>query len=263
MTNATFLSRYGPWALVAGASEGLGEAYANELAKRGLDIILVARTKARLQSVHARLSDQYDVQIKYLVLDLSDIDHMMYRITGLQLDIGLIVYNAAYAPLGKFINQKSEDLQLMVRTNVLAPLMLTHLLTQGLMQRQRSGGLILMSSMAGNQGTPLLSTYAATKAFNTILAEGLCEELRGKNIDIIASIAGAISTPGFQNLGKDGEAFGTLSPEEVVSKTLAQLGRRSSVVPGVFNKVGKFLMMRCLPRSMAIKIMHQNTKSLL
>jgi len=258
-----FKRKYGPWALIAGASEGLGAAYADELARRGLDVLLIARTKSKLQKVAEAIRTAHGVQVEYVAMDLMDTDLLLSRINELHQDIGLLIYNAAYAPIGPFVASTSEDLQRIHTTNVLTPMLLVHSFSQRLLSSKRTGGIVLMSSLAGNQGTPLLSGYAASKAFNTILAEGLWLELKDHSIDVISSIAGAIRTPGYHDLQKEREAFGTLDSEEVVIKTLDHLGKSGSIVPGVPNKIAMFVMTRLLPRSIAIKLMHQNTKKLL
>ncbi|MFA6638166.1 MAG: SDR family NAD(P)-dependent oxidoreductase, partial [Bacteroidales bacterium] len=129
------------------------------------------------------------------------------------------------------------------------------------MIRSGKGGILLMSSLTGTQGSPKVATYAATKAFNAILAEGLWKELKPKGIDVIASCAGAIMTPGYAN-AQNGKAPGTLSPEKVAEISLKALGRGPIVIPGTINKLAHFFMGRLLSRKTAINIMELNTKNL-
>ena len=119
-----------------------------------------------------------------------------------------------------------------------------------------------MSSLAGVQGSPRLAAYSATKAFNAILAEALWKELRPHGIDVVGCCAGAILTPGYRQAGKNKTAPGTLPAEKVAEQALRALGRGPIVVPGGLNKFVRFLMMRLLPRKMAINIMAQNTGGL-
>lgn len=119
-----------------------------------------------------------------------------------------------------------------------------------------------MSSLAGTQGSPKIATYAASKAFNAILAEGLWKELTKHGIDVLASRAGAISTPGYKNAQNTGDAPGTLSPTEVATSTLNALGKSPTTIPGLTNKLAHFFMNRILPRKWAISIMDKNTKDL-
>ena len=119
-----------------------------------------------------------------------------------------------------------------------------------------------MSSLAGGQGSPRLAAYAATKSFNAILAEGLWKELKPHGIDVIACCAGAVLTPGYQQAEKSKPAPGAMEAEAVAEKTLNALGKKPIIVPGLVNKIGRFVFMRLLSRKAAIKIMSKNTGGL-
>jgi short-subunit dehydrogenase len=257
----SFKEKYGPYALVAGGSYGLGGAYAEALAKRGLNLALLARDTERLESTASRLREQYSVDVITAAVDLADYAAAKRVIAGLDVPIGLLVYNAAYAPIGLFENTSEDQLSLAAAVNVKAPLLLSKLLLPPMIQNRR-GGIVLMSSLAGVQGSPNLVTYAATKAFNAILAEGLWKELQPHGIDVIGCCAGAILTPGYQQAEKKKPAPGTLTAEEVAEQTLRALGRGPIIVPGGFNKFVRFLMARLMPRRTAINIMAQNTGGL-
>jgi len=264
LESESFKSKYGKWAVVAGASEGLGKAFALALAARGLNLILIARRSSYLEKVSLEISSKYTVETKLITLDLQHTSQAVDIIESLDQDIGLFVYNAAYAPVGNFVDLASENLTQLSAVNIHTPLMLTHYLANKLIAKKRSGGIILMSSMAGNQGTPKLAAYAASKSFNTILTEGLWHELKRNNIDVLSCVAGAIRTPGYyKTYSKSSEASGALDPHIVVEKTISSLGKVAVVVPGKINQFGKFIMGRILPRSMAIKIMAANTKDLI
>jgi short-subunit dehydrogenase len=126
---------------------------------------------------------------------------------------------------------------------------------------RKRGALILMSSLAGSQGTPRLAIYAASKAFNTVLAEGLWHELEGHGVDVIACCAGAVRTPGYAGAAQ-GDAPGTLDAEVVVEQALRALGRGPRLIPGVVNRVANWVMSRLLSRRMAIRIMARSTRDL-
>lgn len=256
-----FKTKYGPWALVAGASEGLGAAFAEALAKRGLNLILLARRREKLEALAAGLRVRFSVSIRCHALDLADQVQIKTFVAQLEPDVGLLVYNAAYAPIGYFEHIPVDELLKIVDVNIKAPLLLSKLLSTRMLQKQR-GGIVLMSSLAGTQGSPKIATYAASKAFNTILAEGLWKELQRHGIDVVASCAGAIRTPGYQQAITTKEAPGTLQPLQVAEQTLNALGRGPTVVPGLTNKIARFLMGRLLPRKLAISIMDNNTKDL-
>jgi hypothetical protein len=130
------------------------------------------------------------------------------------------------------------------------------------MIEQKRGGIILMSSLAGGQGSPNLAAYAASKSFNTILAEGLWKELKPHGIDMLACCAGAVLTPGYQQAEKSRPAPGTLEAGKVAEKTLDALGKGPVIIPGMINKIGHFILSRLLSRKSAISIMSKNTGGL-
>lgn len=256
-----FQLKYGPWALVAGASEGLGAAYAEALAKRGLNIVLCARRLDKLEELAEFIKKSYPVQTQCIQLDLSELEKTRQVIGDLDQEIGLMVYNAAFAPIALFKNQDSLAIQKTVDVNAKAPLLLIDMLGKKMIERKR-GGIILMSSLAGLQGSPKIATYAATKAFNVVLAEGLWSEFKPLGVDVLACIAGAVRTPGYLASQNQKDAPGTLNAEEVVEQALKALGKGPTVVPGRFNRFANFLMSRLMPRKTAISIMNANTKEL-
>ncbi|MEO5921181.1 MAG: SDR family NAD(P)-dependent oxidoreductase [Pseudolysinimonas sp.] len=261
MSTTRFAETYGPYALVAGGSYGLGAAFAEAIARRGVNLVLLARDEDRLEATAARLKDAYAVDVVAVVADMADFDHVKERIGALKVDIGLLVYDAAYAPIGRFEDATEDQLALAAAVNVRAPLLLTKLLSAPMIERGR-GGIVLMSSLAGSQGSPNIAAYAATKAFNTILAEGLWNELKPRGVDVLACTAGAILTPGYQQAEGAKPAPGTLQADEVAEQTLNALGRGPVVIPGAVNKVGRFVLTRLLSRRAAIAIMSKNTGGL-
>jgi uncharacterized protein len=256
-----FKSKYGPWAIVAGASEGLGAAFAEELAKRGLNLILIARRLEKLEVLSNNLRNKYQIEITVHSIDLADFAQTKDFVSQLETNIGLLVYNAAFSPIDYFENISEENLLKIVDVNIKTPLLLSKLLITQMIEK-RKGGIVLMSSLAGAQGSPKIATYAASKAFNAILAEGIWNELKNHGIDVIASCAGAITTPGYKNAQSTKDAPGTLSAKKVAGKTLNALGKGPTIVPGFTNKMAHFFMGRLFPRKLAISIMGNNTKHL-
>lgn len=256
-----FTKKYGPYALVAGGSDGLGFAFAEAIARRGLNLILIARQENRLKTAANQLKEKYGVDVIAVAADLADFDRVRQLIGSLKVSIGLLVYNAAFAPIGLFENTSEEHLALAAAVNVKAPLLLAKLLSAPMIEQKR-GGIVLMSSLAGAQGSPNLAAYAATKSFNTILAEGLWKELKPHGIDVLTCCAGAILTPGYQEAEKTKPAPGTLAAHEVAEQTLNALGSGPVVIPGVINQVGRFILTRLLSRKAAIQIMSKNTGGL-
>jgi short-subunit dehydrogenase len=255
-----FQAQYGPYALICGASEGLGAAYAEALAKRGLHVVLIARRENILEGLAQELKGKYPVDLICLPMDLADYQAVKQRVGALNVPVGLLVYNAAYCPIGLFEDVTEEQLSKVIAVNITAPLLLAKLLS-GPMIKNHRGGIVLMSSLAGIQGSPRLASYAASKAFNAILAEGLWKELKTQGVDVIASCAGAILTPGYQQAQR-GRAPGTLRAAEVAEKTLDMLGKSPIAVPGRVNKAARFFLTRILPRKLAIAIMSHNTGAL-
>jgi len=254
-----FADRYGPWAVVAGASEGLGRAFAEELADRGLGLVLVARRAAPLEALARSLRHKVDVVT--VAADLADpaAHERLGEATAGRI-VGLVVANAAHAPVGGFLALGPSDALASVDVNCRSPLLLAHRFLPPMVERGR-GGLVLMSSLAGHQGSPGITTYAATKAFTSTLAEGLWAELDGLGVDVVACDAGAIETPGLAQAARR-RAPGTLAPERVARAALDGLGHGPRVVPGAVNKVAAAVMGRLLPRRAAVRVMARATGSL-
>ena len=261
MTATPFAERYGPYALVAGASEGLGAAFADGIARRGVNLVLLACCEDQLAATAARVKQTHGVDAVTVVADLADIDAVIARLRALDLPIGLLVYDAAFAPIGPFEHATEQQLAQAAAVNVRGPLLLAKALSAPMIARGR-GGIVLMSSLAGSQGSPNIAAYAATKAFNTTLAEGLWKELKPRGVDVLACVAGAILTPGYQQAEGSKPAPGTLAPEQVAEQALNALGHGPIVIPGAVNKVGRFVLARLLTRRAAIALMSKNTGGL-
>lgn len=255
---ADFAARYGPWAIVAGASEGIGAAYAQELASRGLNLLLIARRAELLRSLASRLSDQYKVEINPIAWDLSASDAAEQILRQVNdLEIGLLIYNAAYSAIGPFLEQPIDEHLKEIRTNAFTPLKLIYLLASQMISRGR-GGIVLMSSLSAFQGSAYISTYAATKAFNIVLAEGLWEEWRERGVNVLVCISGAVKTPNY--VASEPERTGglgdmTMYPDQVVREALNALGKRPYVIPGRMNRISSFVLRHLLPRETAVKFM--------
>jgi len=170
------------------------------------------------------------------------------------------VANAAYSPIGPFADEPVENLQRALDLNCAAPLRLARALLPPMVQRRR-GGFVVMSSLAGQQGSPPITAYAATKAFGAILAEGLWAEMRPHHVDVVTCVAGAISTPGLANaMAKP--APGTRTPEQVVTAALAGLGRGPRVIPGATMRLSSAFMTRVLPKRAAIALIARASRDL-
>ncbi len=209
-----------------------------------------------LDELAQKLRSRHSVEVITLTMDLSDgtfADVLSEQAT--QREIGVAVYNAAFSFVGPLLDHPLDDALRVTDVNVRGPLRFIHALAPTMIERRR-GAIVIMSSIAGFTGSPGLATYAASKAFLTTLAEGLWAELKPSGVDVIASCAGAISTPNYRALRQDKrDAPGTLPAEVVVAKTLAAIGKGPTVVPGVVNQAASLFLRRVSPRKVAIKIM--------
>jgi short-subunit dehydrogenase len=246
---------------VAGGSYGLGAAFAEGLARRGLNLVLLARNEKQLAATAERLAAEYGVDVIAIAADLADFEGVKQRIGRLELPISLLVYDAASAPIGPFADATEDQLAQAAAVNVRAQLLLIKLLSGPMIDRGR-GGIVLMSSLAGGQGSPNIATYAATKAFTTILAEGLWSELKPRGVDVLACVAGAILTPNYEQAEQAKPAPGTMAAADVAEQALNALGKGPIIIPGTVNKVGRFVLTRLLSRRTAIAIMAKNTGGL-
>jgi short-subunit dehydrogenase len=258
----SFRRKYGPWGLIAGASAGIGRAFAVSLARRGLHLVLIARREEPLAELSESLMAAYQIDTLPLRQDLSASDAAgRIREATAHLDVGLMVYNAVLSEPGPFLKQRPDALKRLIATNCTAPLLLCNGFAER-MARRGGGGIVLMSSMSGFHGTPYVAAYAASKAFNLVLAEGLWYELQSAGIDVLACCPGPTATPGFNDSleGRRPPAFPpVLSPEQVAEQALRSLGRRSVVVPGLSNRLAAFLLQKLLPRQAGVGIMGKTT----
>lgn len=255
---SAFATRYGPWAVVAGASEGIGAAFAAELARRGLGLILVARRPEPLRALAATLPGD-TVVVSADLATTEGVAAVLDAACGRS--VGLVVCNAAYSPIGPFRTLDPGASRRALDLNCAAPLLLAHHFLPGMVARGQ-GGFVIMSSLAGQQGTPGVAVYAATKAFGAILAESLWAELRGCGVDVVACVAGAVATPGLSRALTE-RVPGTVTPQAVVAATLSALGRRPRTVPGTLMKVSSAVLTRLLPRRAAIGLMTRSGRELM
>lgn len=251
----TFADHY---ALITGASSGIGECFARALAARGRNVVLVARSKEKLESLAAELRAAHKVLAESLDFDLSLARAaarlgQTLRERGLKID--LLVNNAGFGARGEFWNLPLERQAEMLRLNCQALIELTHWLLPPMVEERR-GAVINVSSTASFQPVPYTTVYAATKAFVTSFSMGLAEELRTYGIRVVTLCPGGTRTNFFQasQYGTRNFPGGLEAPEEVVEAALKALERGGGlVVPRLMNKAGVFLQ-RFVPRSWVAKI---------
>lgn len=234
----TFRNRFGPWALVAGASDGIGESFARQLAERGLHVVLLARREALLEEVAAGIRADHGVQTRVVVADLTadDLDERVARGTE-DLEVGLLVYNAGAVHGAKhFHDQPIEHALGLVDLNCRGPVLLSHRLG-GRMRERGRGGIVLLTSMSAMSGSSYTTSYCATKSFDLMLAEGLWHELGPQGVDVMAVIAGATRTPSMLSSNETFEDYpGIMESDDVASGALSNLGRGPAWIAGDTNR---------------------------
>ena len=262
--STAFRARYGAWALIAGASEGLGAEFAEQLARRGLGLVLVARRREPLDALAAKLREQYSVEVRTLACDLTDPLQLKRVLAETDdLEIGLLVCNAALSPIGEFLRQSAAEHAKLIDLNCRATALLAHHFAATMVTRKR-GGLVIMTSLASLQGTAMTVHYAASKAYLRVLAEGLWEEFRPHGVDVVACMAGPTSTPTWDaSRAKRWHGIPSVqTPREVVDTALAGLGHGPVCIPGGMNRVTGFLMKRLLPISAAVRLVSRTTRKM-
>ena len=254
MSNA-FKEKYGPWALVTGASAGIGREIAREIARRGLNVVIVARREELLNSIAEKFRDNLDVEVRVVTADFSrpGASQAVFDAVA-DLDIGLVVPNAGIEVSGEFIATDLEQLNRLNRINVVTPTELAHLFGRRLARRGH-GGIMLVSSLVAYQGTPLLATYAAGKAYILSLGEALNVELGHQGVDVTVLSPGVTDTDMVKNIAVDFSKMPLIAelPWHVARTGLNALGRKASVVPGLLNKAYAFEN-RFLPRMLPTKL---------
>lgn len=192
-----FKAQYGPWALVAGASMGIGRAYSHEAARRGLNVVMLARGEELLREIAAEVSAEHGVETRPVVADLVDPD--IGTVIGAatdDLEVGLFVYNATIAMFGRFLDVALDDQLASVAVNCATPIVLCNLLGKPMVERGR-GGIVMVSSNGGIAGSINFGTYGAGKAFEWILAETLWSELGEHGVDVTTVMVGPTYSPNY------------------------------------------------------------------
>jgi uncharacterized protein len=244
--------KYGSWAVVTGASSGIGLELARLLAEAGFHLLLNARNKAQLDKIATDFKAKYGIKVSIVAGDIADSKTINALIEASEeVKIGLFIASAGFGTSGLFINNDLTEEVTMLRVNCEALLTLTHHFSR-LFAKNKRGGIILMSSMVAFQGTPFSANYAATKAYVQSLAEALSEELKPFGVDVLAAAPGPVAS-GFGERA-DMKMSMSLTPEQVGVPILKALGRKTTVLPGFLTK---FLVysLRTVPRWGKVKIM--------
>jgi short-subunit dehydrogenase len=261
----TFATKYGPWALVAGASDGLGAAFAAGLAERGVNVVLLARRQEMLDRVAAEINSRTSVETRTLMIDLADPDaaSAIAAATG-DLEIGFVVYCAGADPnFQPFLANPIEAAEAMVQRNCMVPMQLCHHFAPPMVERG-SGGIVIFGSGAGLAGGPNMVAYGASKAFDMVFAEALWAELHDKGVDVLGLILGKTDTPALRllehNRGQisspDDVPPGATAVDDVIAEAFENLTTGPTWIVGEDMRAA-VPMMGSLTRNQIVELMTQ------
>ena len=253
--------RFGPWALVTGASSGIGRAFAAHLAAGGINLVLAARRPSILDEVGRDLAQRHHIQYRPVRVDLAEPEFLNTLVEATSdLDLGLVVSNAGDMNLGEFLATPHDALLAELRVNTEAHLSLTHHFGQSLARRGR-GGILLVSSVAGIQGVPYIANYAASKSYVLSLGEAVHRELSPHGVHVTVLVPGATATAMTAKFGADKTAMGRLmmSADACATQGLAALAANRAVhISGRMNRATIALT----PRKTRIRMFGAMNKSM-
>jgi len=229
-------ARYGGWALIAGASAGLGAAFARESARLGFDVVLLARRAELLEQTAAAIRAEHGVAARCIVADLAhdDIVDVVAAQTE-DLDVGVLVYNAAAELYGPFLDLDRDAHRTNVAVNCFAPTVLAEHFGARMRDRGR-GAIALVSSLAALQGSRYLSIYAAGKAYELVLAESLWDEWRDHGIDALAYVVGATASTSWHGAAPD--AYADAEEVSALQARILQPATSEEVAARLFSVLG-------------------------
>ncbi len=249
-----FVTRYGPWALVTGASSGIGEHLARGLAARGLHLVLTARRVPELEALAASLRSAHGVEVRVAGVDLAE-QTFLEQLASVcaDIDVGLVVANAGFGLKGEHHTLDPARLTAMLNVNCHAPMLLANAFAPRLVARGR-GGLLFTGSIESFLPFPWSGAYAATKSFVTSLGEAMAVELEGHGVDVMVLAPGSTDTQAPVSQGVDRRALvGLMQPGEVAERALLRLGRARVYIPGWKSRL-LVALLTSLPRRLAIRL---------
>jgi short-subunit dehydrogenase len=253
MTATIDRERFGPWALVTGASSGIGKEFARQIAASGINVVLVARRETAMIEVGRSIAKDFKVQYRVIVMDLSQEGFISKLAEHTKdLDIGFVVSNAGTANPGEFLKLDRQLLQETLRLNTMAHLDIAHYFGRKLAERRR-GGLILVGAMGAENGIPRIANDGGAKAYVHSLGEALHYEFKPLGVYVTVLATGFANTPVLEKLGFDPKTMPMkpMSVEQCVSEGLSGLLKnRSRIVPGRLNRIMNALVPASLARKM-------------
>ena len=264
MTAALDKKRFGPWALVTGASSGIGKEFARQIAASGINVVLVARREGLLKEAGVEFSKRYGVEHRIVVLDVSREDFIgRLASTTNDLDIGLVVSNAGTGNPGEFLKLDRQLLEETLRLNTMSHLDIAHYFGGKLAERRR-GGLILVGAMGAEHGIPCMANDGGAKAYVHSLGEALHYEFKSLGVYVTVLAAGVTNTAVIEKFGLDPKTMpmNPMSVEQCVSEGLSGLSKnRSRVVPGQLNRIMNALVPASLVRKMLADLLGKGIAS--
>ena len=247
-------SKYGSYALITGAASGIGRAFAEVLAQRGVNPIILDINVKDAEALQKELKEKYKVDARTLILDLSTPDFMRAIIEATRtLDVGLVIHSAAVSIIGDYLETPLDQHRRLVDVNVRSSMEIAYYFGNQFKAKKR-GGLILISSASALQGSALVQHYAASKAYILTLAEGLWYEFRPYGVDVLGLMPGSTDTPAIYVGDPDLSDAYIMEPKDVAVEALEALGRQPSLVSGLRNRWSFFLLTRVLSRKRGIEI---------
>jgi uncharacterized protein len=254
-------------ALITGASSGIGQVFAESLAKRGANLVLVARGAAKLDAIAMRLQREYPIKASVIVADLADAAgpaRVFAEAQSRGLSINLLVNNAGFAVAGGFLEHEYGRERDQIAVNVSALTELSHLFGRQMSAFGRNAGIINIASSAAFQPLPFSAVYAATKSYVLLFSEALGRELRGQGTHVIAVCPGPVKTAFWEKVGSDLSSNAMDTPEEIVEESLAAFDKgRAVVIPGRFAHRLLAFTTRLVPRALMAQIAERTSRKIM
>jgi short-subunit dehydrogenase len=267
----TFADKYGPWAVVAGASDGVGSAFAEGLAERGVNVVLLSRRQAVLDEVAAGIRERTGAQTRTLAVDLADPGATATIVDATtDLEVGFLAYTAGADPDFKpFLANPIEAAEAMVQRNCVAPMQLCHHFAPGMVERG-CGGIVIFGSGAAFAGGPNMVAYGATKAFDMIFAEALWAELHDKGVDVLGIILGKTDTPALRRLeaqrgtieSEDHLPSNAVPVEDVIADAFDNLANGPTHMAGEMVRMS-YQVLASMPRKEAVQLIVQGVAAVM
>jgi short-subunit dehydrogenase len=263
MKNIIDKNKFGPWAIITGASSGIGEGFARQLAADGLNVVLVARRISLMQQLGEELAKKFKIKYRVIEADLSD-EMAIKKITDAtdDLEVGLLISNAGAGYPGRFFAAEEADHRYILQLNITSHLSLTHYFGRKMVARNK-GGIVLTGAMGATHGVPYMANAGGTKGYISTLGKGLHTELKEFGIHLTVLLTSPIDTANmtFGKVGytKENTPVQPISVAQCVSETLLALSKNKiTVIPGLKFRIMNALTPGFVSRGMIGILMKKN-----